>query len=138
MFFYVILYVCFFYVIFNVIINVSINVSIYVIGTGGLLNSKKMAILAETYRMRAYVGGALESIIGASAGLHLAASSSAIDLGCEMYGQFMLKDDFGLQQLVMEEGALMVPMAPGLGFELDESKFEKYRQDSMERFTWEQ
>ena len=50
----------------------------------------------------------------------------------------MLKDDFGLQQLVMEEGALMVPTSPGLGFELDESKLEKYRQDSMERFTWEQ
>ena len=113
-------------------------VSIYVIGTGGLLNSKKMAILAETYRMRAYVGGALESIIGASAGLHLAASSSAIDLGCEMYGQYMLKDDFGLQQLEMKEGALMVPTAPGLGFELNESKLEKYRQDSIERFTWEQ
>ncbi len=112
-------------------------VSIYVIGPGGLLNSKKMAILAEVYRMRAYVGGALESIIGASAGLHLAASSPAIDLGCEMYGQYMLKDDFGLQQLTMEEGALLVPTAPGLGFELDESKLEEYREGEVERLTWE-
>src|SRR5207244_2510894 len=57
------------------------SVSIYVIGPGGLDRSKRMASIAEACRLRAYVGGALESVIGASAGVHLAASSPAIDLG---------------------------------------------------------
>jgi L-alanine-DL-glutamate epimerase-like enolase superfamily enzyme len=37
-------------------------VSIYVIGTGGLHASKKMAAIAEACRLRGYVGGALELV----------------------------------------------------------------------------
>jgi len=112
-------------------------VSIYVIGPGGLTASKKMAAIAEANRMRGYVGGALESVIGASAGLHLAASSPAIDLGCEMGGQYLLHDDFGKGPLPMKEGALVVPDGPGLGLDLDESKFAKYREGDVERVDGE-
>jgi muconate/chloromuconate cycloisomerase len=108
-------------------------VSIYVIGPGGLLKSKKMAALAEAFRMRAYVGGALESVIGAASGLHFAASSPAVDLGCEMSGQYLLKDDFGTEPLRMEDGAFVVPSGPGLGVELDEAKLEQYREGEVER-----
>ncbi len=112
-------------------------VSIYVIGPGGLVNSKKMAAIAQAHRMRGYVGGALESVIGASSGLHLAASSPAIDLGCEMGGQFLLKDDIGTSSLQMEDGALVVPTGPGLGIELDESKLDMYREGEVERISGE-
>lgn len=112
-------------------------VSIYIVGPGGISNSKKMAAIAEAYRMRAYVGGALESIIGASAGLHLAASSPAIDLGCEMGGAFLMKDDFGKQDLQMKDGALVVPTGPGLGVEIDEGKLDQYREGEIERMTLE-
>lgn len=111
------------------------SVSIYVIGPGGLDRSKRMASIAETVRMRAYVGGALESVIGASAGLHLAASCPAIDLGCEMSGQFLLADDFGTERLVMEDGALLVPQGPGLGVDIDEEKLQAYRDGDVERFA---
>ena len=40
-------------------------VSIYVIGPGGLNQSKKMAALAEAHNLRGYVGGALETVVGA-------------------------------------------------------------------------
>jgi muconate cycloisomerase len=110
------------------------SVSIYVIGPGGLDRSKRMASIAEACRMRGYVGGALESVIGASAGLHLAASSPSIDLGCEMSGQFLLTDDFGIEPLAMEEGGLVVPQEPGLGFILDETKLERYRDGEVEYF----
>jgi muconate cycloisomerase len=108
-------------------------VSIYIIGPGGLVNSKKMAAIAEAFRMRGYVGGALESVIGASAGIHLAASSPAIDLGCEMGGQYLLKDDFGQEAIRMKEGAFVVPDGPGLGVRLDEDKLEAYREGDIER-----
>jgi muconate cycloisomerase len=109
--------------------------SIYIIGPGGLGNSKKMAAIAQAFRIRGYVGGALESIIGASAGLHLAASSPAIDLGCELDGQYFLKEDIGIESLIMQEGALVVPTGPGLGIEVDENKLAKYREGDVERFS---
>jgi muconate cycloisomerase len=114
------------------------SVSIYVIGPGGLGSSKKMASIAEACRLRGYVGGALESVIGASAGLHLAASSPAIDLGCEMGGQFLLVDDFGREPLAMEDGAFVVPTGPGLGVEVDEDKLAEYRDGDVERIGLEQ
>jgi muconate cycloisomerase len=110
-------------------------VSIYVIGPGGLLNSKKMAAVAQAHRMRAYVGGALESIIGAAAGLHLAASSPVIDLGCEMSSQYLLKDNLGKHLLAMEEGGLVVPSGPGLGVDIDEAKLAQYREGEVERLA---
>lgn len=107
-------------------------VSIYIIGPGGIVKSKRMAAIAQTFRMRAYVGGALESVIGAAAGLHLAASSPAIDLGCEMGGQYLLKDDFGKEPIQMDGGDFVVPSGPGLGIEIDENKLAMYREGDVE------
>jgi len=107
-------------------------ISIYIIGPGSIGNSKKMATIVEAFNMRGYVGGALESVIGASAGLHLAASSPAIDLGCEMSGQYLLKEDLGRAMIPMKDGALVVPTQPGLGVEIDESKLTKYREGDVE------
>jgi len=106
--------------------------SIYIIGPGGPGNSKKMAAIAQAFRIRGYIGGALESVIGASAGLHLAASSPAIDLGCEMSGQYLLKEDIGEEMIPMKDGALVVPKGPGLGVNVDEDKLAKYREGDIE------
>ncbi len=108
-------------------------ISIYIIGPGGLHASKKMAALCQAFQLRGYVGGNLESIIGSCAGLHLAASSPAIDLGCEMCAQYLLQDDIGTRRLEMRDGALVVPDAPGLGFEIDEDKLAHYREGHVER-----
>jgi muconate cycloisomerase len=110
------------------------SVSIYVIGPGGLDRSKRMASIAEACRLRGYVGGALESGIGASAGLHLAASSPAIDLGCEMSGRYLLVDDLTAEPIPMEDGALLVPRGPGLGVTVDEERLERYREGDVEHF----
>lgn len=111
------------------------DVSIYITGPGGLVKSKKMAAIAEAFRMRAYVGGALEGVIGTAAGLHFAASTPVVELGCEMSGQYLMKDDLGKEPHVMEDGALVVPTGPGLGIELDEAKLEKYREGDIECIT---
>jgi muconate cycloisomerase len=110
------------------------SISIYVIGPGGLDRSKRMASIAEACRLRAYVGGALESAIGASAGLHLAASSPSIDLGCEMSGQYLLTDDLATKPIPMEDGALLVPQGPGLGISVDEEKLNRYGEGDSEFF----
>ena len=111
------------------------SVSIYICEPGGLLNAKKMAVLAEAHGLQGYVGGALESVIGAAAGLHLAASSPSVSLGCEMGSQFLLTDDIGTAPIPMEEGCLVVPDAPGLGVAVNEDKVKAYQVGSTEVFT---
>lgn len=108
--------------------------SIYVCSPGGLINSKKIAVLGEAAGISGYVGGALESIIGSSAGLHLAASSSGISLGCEMGSQYLLADDIGTEPLEMKDGALVVPDGPGLGVTIDDKKIAKYMVGQAEQF----
>lgn len=100
--------------------------SIYVCSPGGILNSKKMAIIAAAAGVAGYVGGALESVIGAAAGLHFAASTPNVSYGCELSGQFLMADDIGTSPLAFEEGALVVPRGPGLGIELNEAKVARY------------
>jgi len=110
------------------------SVSIYIIGPGGIHESRLMAQIAETCRLRGYVGGALEGPAGAAAGLHLAAASPAIDLGCELGGQYLLKDSVAATPFEMRDGALRVPSGPGLGIELDEDKLAFHREGDVERF----
>lgn len=103
--------------------------SIYVSKSGGLLNDKKIAHLAESYGSECYLGGALESTIGACAGLQLAASTPNLSLGCELYGQYILKEDIGCKLIDFRDGELVVPTDPGLGLEIDEDKLERYTTD---------
>ena len=109
--------------------------SIYVYDPGGILNARKISVVAEEFHMKGYIGGALESVIGTSAGLHIAASSPSISLGCEMTGQYMLEKDIGVKPLEMKNGCLMVPDGPGLGIELDEDVISHYEEGETETFN---
>lgn len=108
------------------------SVSIYITGPGGLGKSKKMAAIAEAFHMPAYIGGALEGVAGAACGLHLAASSPSVTLGCELSGQFLLTDSLNGTGLEFKEGALVVPEGPGLGIEIDEERLSRYREGEVE------
>ena len=101
--------------------------SIYMSKSGGVLVAKKLASIAQAYDAECYIGGALESIIGASAGLHFGASTPNVTLGCELGGQFLLQEDISAKPLEFEGGSLKVPEGPGLGINLDEKKIRKYK-----------
>ena len=107
-------------------------ISIYINNPGGIINAKKMAIVAEPVGIGCYVGGALEGPIGARACLHFAGSTPNVSWGCEMGGQFLLEEDLGMEPIHFEDGALHVPHGPGLGGELDPDKVSKYQIDSFE------
>lgn len=100
--------------------------SIYVCDPGGILASRKLGVVAEAFHMKGYIGGALESVIGSVSGLHIAASSPAISLGCEMFSQYMLEKDISARPLEFKDGCLMVPDGPGLGVEIDEDVIRHY------------
>lgn len=107
-------------------------ISIYINNPGGIINAKKMAIVAEPAGIGCYVGGALEGPIGARACLHFAASTPNVTYGCEMGGQFLLEADIGQEPIGFEDGALLVPHGPGLGGDLDPTKVAQYQIDSFE------
>jgi len=108
--------------------------SIYVCDPGGILNAKKLAVAAELNHLQGYIGGALESVIGSSAGLHIAASSPSVSLGCEMSGQYLLSEDIGAEKIPLKDGCLVVPTAPGLGLNIDEEKIKRYEVGAGETF----
>lgn len=108
--------------------------SIYVCDSGGILNAKKMVSLIEGFNFKGYIGGALESPIGTAAGLHIAASSPVITLGCEMLGQYLCTDDIGIEKFLMEDGGLIVPNKPGLGVDIDKNKIKQYEVGTAETF----
>ncbi len=107
-------------------------ISIYINNPGGIINAKKMAIVAEPAGIGCYIGGALEGPIGGRACLHLGASTPNISWGCEMGAQFLLEDDLGAEPIVFEKGALLVPHGPGLGGSLDPDKVARYQIDKFE------
>ncbi len=106
-------------------------ISIYINNPGGIINAKKMAIVAEPAGIGCYVGGALEGPIGARACLHFAASTPNVTWGCEMGGQFLLEEDLSQEPIGFEDGALVVPQGPGLGGDLDPGKLAHYQIDSF-------
>ncbi len=117
----------------NLAKNRSVDlISVYINNPGGIINAKKMAIVAEPAGIGCYVGGALEGPIAARACLHFAASTPNVSWGCEMGGQFLLEADLGSEAIKFEEGALFVPHGPGLGGDLDPAKVEKYKVDEFE------
>jgi muconate cycloisomerase len=102
-------------------------ISVYIVSPGGLLNAKKMCLVAEPAGVGCYVGGALDGAISGRAGLHLAASTPNISWGCELGGIFLLEEDLGTEPLTLENGELLVPHGPGLGGDLDREKVKRYQ-----------
>jgi muconate cycloisomerase len=117
----------------NLAKNRSVDlISVYINNPGGIINAKKMAIVAEAAGIGCYVGGALEGPIGARACLHFAASTPNVSWGCEMGSQFLLEADLGSEPIGFEDGALLVPQGPGLGGDLDPDKLAQYQIDTFE------
>jgi muconate cycloisomerase len=114
-------------------------ISMYTTKPGGLHKAKKLAAVAEAAGLPLNVNGSHETGVGNAANLHLVASTAAVTeagvfpvttvMGQEptkMAGR-MYEDDIVTESFRYEDGALIVPSAPGLGVELDPEKIERYR-----------
>lgn len=56
-----------------------------------------------------------------------AAAAAGCELPCDIIGHLLREDDLLVEPIRFEDGALVVPEAPGLGIELDREALEKYR-----------
>ena len=75
---------------------------------------------------------ALEGAVASRACLHFGASTPNVSFGCEMSGQFLLKEDLSVEPLPFEDGCLLVPHGPGLGTELDEERAKQFEVGRLE------
>ncbi len=103
-------------------------INIKVMKSGGIYNSKKMANIAEMADLPCLIGSMIELGPGTNASAHfMTATKIAGSLACELVGSTKIKDDVIKDPLMIENGFLSVPDKPGLGFEIDQAKLERYR-----------
>jgi muconate cycloisomerase len=88
------------------------------------------------------VNGSLETGVGNLANLQLAGAAEAVTLSCVIpvstpaeaqRGQvagIYYRDDLLVEPMVLHDGALTLPTAPGMGMEVDEAKIAKLTVDS--------
>jgi len=115
-------------------------VSIYTTKPGGLYRAMEVAAVCRAAGIRCNVNGSVETGVGNRANVIFAASSPAVTLSCVVpvstpaeklpAGQvagIYYRDDLITEPMQVEDGGIVVPEAPGLGWKVDERKVEKYR-----------
>ena len=93
---------------------------------GGIARARRCAAIAEAAGLSASLGGGLSVGVGAAAMLQLAASTPAFS-GCNECAYHQLQDDVLCTPLEILDGMITVPLAPGLGVEVDRAKVERYQ-----------
>jgi muconate cycloisomerase len=100
--------------------------SIKLMKTGGILNARRMSAIAEAAGIACYGGTLWEGGIALAAAAQLIAATENISLGCEFYmPRYAMLADIVQQGLAIEDGAVIVPTAPGLGMALDANEFKR-------------
>ena len=94
--------------------------------SGGLGACRQIAGFAEAAGIATYGGTLLESSIGASAGLQVAAAERSVTFGSEFIGGIWLADEIVVEPLIYQDFHVLVPKGPGIGMALDRGKFEHY------------
>jgi muconate cycloisomerase len=113
-------------------------ISIYTTKPGGLFRAMEVAAVCRAAGIVCNVNGSVETGIGNLANVHLAAAAPAVTLSClvpvstpaeAQTGQLAgiyYKDDLIREPMRFVDGAIEVPLSPGMGIDADPAKIEKY------------
>lgn len=101
--------------------------SLKVTKCGGLLDSRKIAAIAEAAGIGCYIGSNLETGVGTAAAAHLAVSIRNLVYGCELFGPLLLQKDILKKPVQIENGSIYVSERPGLGIQVHEEKIQSLR-----------
>lgn len=93
--------------------------SLKLVKSGGLMEMKRAAGVAQAFGMELYGGCLLESGIGASAHLAVFSTLPVLEWGCEHFGPRILVNDLTSEGLVYKDFHIELPDGPGLGFTVD-------------------
>lgn len=114
-------------------------VSIYTTKPGGLYKAMEKAAVCRAAGIICNVNGSVETGVGNLANIHLAAAASAVTLSCVVpvstpaealkgqLGGIYYVDDLLREPMKLVDGAIEVPVGPGMGIDVDEDKIERYR-----------
>jgi muconate cycloisomerase len=114
-------------------------VSIYTTKPGGLYRAMEVAAVARAAGIICNVNGSAELGIGNLGNVAVAAAAPAVTLSCVLpistpaaaqrgqVGGIYYKDDVIAAPMELRDGAVRLPMGPGLGIDVDADKISKYR-----------
>ncbi len=88
----------------------------------------------HAHDVQCVITSTIESGVGITSALHLAAASPEVTLECGLATLHLLADDLLIDDLALDHGFLAVPEGPGLGIHLDRDALAYYtgnRKDSL-------
>src|SRR6266404_9830939 len=101
---------------------------------GGISEQRRIAWMAHDFGVK-YIGHGWNTALGVAADLQLAAALPDVDL-VEFIGGSAYVDGITATPFQLDaEGALEIPMVPGLGVSLDREKLKRYTPDPSPLFT---
>lgn len=101
-------------------------VALKIMKSGGITGNRQISAILDAGGIPAFGGTFLDSSIGASAALHLAAADRNISYGCELIGGLWLTEEIVEEPLVYADFHVHVPTRPGLGMTLDREKLKRF------------
>ncbi len=101
--------------------------SLKLVKSGGLLELKRAAGIAQACGMELYGGCLLETGIGAAAHLAVFSTLPRLEWGCEHFGPKILKTDLTNGEILFKDFHIHAPQGPGLGVTIDEEALRAAR-----------
>jgi muconate cycloisomerase len=103
------------------------GVSLKLIKLGGFTTAYAAAMLCRRLRLKVNIAAKIaESSIATAAAVHLACAVPNVDWGVSLT-HFYLAEDIVRRPLAIFDGAVALPLEPGLGIEVDEAAVERFR-----------
>jgi muconate cycloisomerase len=103
------------------------GVSLKLIKLGGMSAAIEAAQLCHRLGLSINIAAKIaESSIASAAAIHLACAVPAVDWGVSLT-HFYLAEDVARDTLAISDGAVALPIGPGLGIEVDEAQVERFR-----------
>lgn len=107
--------------------NAASVFAVKVAQSGGLLEGRDVATIAQLAGIDLYGGTMLEGAVGTMASAHLFSTFENLKFGTELFGPLLLTQEILTTPLRYENFELHLPNTPGLGIEIDENKIEQLR-----------
>ncbi len=93
---------------------------------GGLLNTRKVAAIAQAGDIDWYGGTMLETSLGSAASAHVFSTLGPNHHGCELFGPLLLAEDIVEQRMQSKDGYLQIPNEPGFGVQVSAEKMARF------------
>ena len=102
-------------------------VNVYVSEAGGLFRAAQIFALCEAALIPCVIGSMPETGVGTAAEVHLGVAMSNLGYASDCCGSRYFAEELLRTPLRVEDGLAYPPHEPGLGVEVDETVFEKWR-----------